>query len=241
MKGIVKGATEAECVVPGGEIGDAAEIIKGLVEGKGFDMIVSSIGEVTKEKIIFGRNIKPGDSIIGLRSFGLHSNGISLARKILLKQWGGKYEPQDVPDGLDRGIVYEVLEPTRIYVKPLLRVADEIEVKAAVHITGDAYAKFNNLARFSKGIGFEFDNFDPQPIFGLIQKTALELGGRITDEEMFKTFNMGWGFAIVVDKKDMDKTVEILETNEAHAEQIGEIRHREGIEILYKKRKIVLR
>jgi len=241
MKGIVRGATEAECVVPGGEIGDVAEIIMGLVEGKGFDMVVSSIGEVTKEKIIFGRNIKPGDAIIGLGSFGLHSNGISLARKILFKQWGGKYEPQDVPDGLDRGIVYEVLEPTRIYVKPLLRVADEIEVKAAVHITGDAYAKFNNLARFSKGIGFEFDNFDPQPIFELIQKTASELGGRITDEEMFKTFNMGWGFAIVVDKKDVDKAVEILEKSETHAKQIGEIRHREGIEILYKKRKIVLR
>jgi len=72
MKGIVKGATEAECIVAGGEIGDVAEVIKGLVQGKGFDMIFASIGEVSKEKIISGRNIKPGDVIIGLRSSGRH-------------------------------------------------------------------------------------------------------------------------------------------------------------------------
>ncbi len=87
-----------------------------------------------------------------------------------------------------------------IYVKPLLTVAEKLKVKAAVHITGDAYLKFDSLTKFSKGIGFEFDNFNPHPIFELIQKTASELGCVIADEEMFKTFNMGWGFAIIVDK-----------------------------------------
>jgi phosphoribosylformylglycinamidine cyclo-ligase len=240
MKGIVKGAVESECVVPSGEIGDVAEVIKGLVEGRGFDMIVATIGEVTSEKIISGRDVKSDDVVIGLRSSGIHSNGVSLARKILFKKWGGRYEPYDIPDGLDREIVYEVLEPMKIYVKPLLTVADELKVKAAVHITGDAYLKFDNLTRFSKGIGFEFDNFSPHPIFELIQKTASELGCVITDEEMFKTFNMGWGFAVIVDKRDRDKALDVLEKSETQAEQIGHIKKSKGISIVYGDKKIIL-
>ena len=241
IKGIVKGAVESECVVPSGEIGDVAEVIKGLVEGKGFDMVVATIGEVAREKIILGREVKPGDVVIGLRSSGIHSNGVSLARKILFKKWGGKYEPYDIPDGLDREVVYEVLEPMKIYVKPLLRVADELKVKAAVHITGDAYLKFDNLTKFSEGIGFEFDNFNPQPIFELIQKTASELGGVIVDEEMFKTFNMGWGFAVIVEQKNRDKALDVLEKTGVKAEQIGRVTNSKGIKILYKNREIVLK
>jgi len=241
MKGIAKGAAEAECVVPSGEIGDVAEVIKGLVEGKGFDMVVATIGEVTSEKIIYGREIKPGDVVIGIRSSGIHSNGVSLARKILFKQWGGRYEPYDTPDGLDKEVVYEVLEPMTIYVKPLLRVADELKVRAAVHITGDAYLKFDRLTNFSKGIGFEFDNFNPQPIFELIQRTASELGGAITDKEMFKTFNMGWGFAIIVDKMNREKALDLLEKTRVQAEQIGHVSDSKRIRILYKNREIILK
>lgn len=241
MKGITKGAVEAECVVPSGEIGDVTEVIKGLVEGKGFDMVVATIGEVTSEKIIYGRNIKPSDVVIGMRSSGIHSNGVSLARRILFKKWGGKYEPHDIIEGLGREVIYEVLEPMRIYVKPLLTVAEELEVKAAVHITGDAYLKFNNLTRFSKGTGFEFDNFKPQPIFELIQKTASELGGGITDEEMFKTFNMGWGFATIVDKMDKDEAVDVLEKTGVQAEQIGRVTDSERIKIIRGNKKIVLK
>lgn len=240
IKGVVKGAAEAECVVPGGEIGDVAEILKGL-EGKGFDIVVAAVGEVVNKKVIFGRGIKPGDAIIGLRSSGIHSNGISLARKILFKQWGGKYEPHDVPDELDKEIVYSVLEPTKIYVKQLLKVAEELKVKAAVHITGDAYLKFDRLTRFSKGIGFKFDNFSPQPIFGLIQETASELGGAITDKEMFKTFNMGWGFAIIVDKASSDKALDILEKTDVEAERIGQITDSRGIRIFHEGRRILLK
>ena len=211
LKGITTGAKEAECPVVSGEIGDVAEIIKGTAEGAGFDMIVAAIGQVAKQNIITGYAIKPDDSIIGLPSSGLHSNGITLARKILLKQWGGKYEPDDKPDGLSRELISEMLEPTKIYVKPFLKAAEAVKVKAAVHITGDAYLKFNNLTRFSRGIGFQFNNLKPQPIFNLIQKTAMELGYTITDAEMLKTFNMGWGFAIIVDKTDADKAINALE------------------------------
>jgi phosphoribosylformylglycinamidine cyclo-ligase len=211
------------------------------VEGKGFDMVVASIGEVTSERLITGKNVKKGDPIVGLQSSGLHSNGMSLARKILLKQWGGKYEPHDTPEKLKREIAYEVLEPTRIYVKPLLRLLEEVEVKAAVHITGEGYAKFDRLKKFSKGIGFEFNNFKPQPVFELVQETASDLGGTITDEEMFRTFNMGWGFVVIVDRAEKDKTISLLESAGVHAEQIGQVTSSAGIKILYKKTKIVLK
>jgi len=241
MKGIVRGAAEAECIVPGGEIGDVAELIMGLRKGEGFDIVVAAIGKVSEERIIFGTNIKSGDAIIGLRSSGIHSNGISLARKILFKQWKGKYEPYDIPNGLDREIVYEILEPTKIYVKSVLRVADELRVKAAVHITGDAYLKFERLTKFSGGIGFEFDNFKPQPIFELMQKTTSELGGTITDEEMFMTFNMGWGFAVIVDKENADRTIDFIGKTGVKAEKIGHVKDSAGIKVLYKKRKIILK
>ena len=240
LEGVAKGAAEAACPVTGGEIGDVAEVIKGIAEGAGFDMIVAAVGRVSKQNIITGKNIKPGDSIIGLRSSGLHSNGISFARKILFSQWGGKYKPYAVPDVLDREIALEVLEPTEIYVKPLLETAQAVKVKAAVHVTGDAYLKFNNLARFSPGIGFEFDNFRPQPIFGLIQKTAAELGYTVTDEEMFRTFNMGWGFAIIVDKTDTDKAMDALEKADAQPEQIGQVADKQKIVIHHGNKKLVL-
>lgn len=241
MKGIVGAAVEAECVVPSGEIGDVGELIKGIVEGKGFDMVFASIGEVAKEKVISGRGIKPGDVIVGMRSSGVHSNGISLVRRVLFKQWSGRYEPDAVPDGLDREVVLEVLEPTRIYVKPLLKVAEEVKVKAAVHITGDGYLKFDNLSKFSRGIGFVFDNFRPQPIFDLIQKTATELGGVISDEEMFKTFNMGWGFAVIVDKADAEGAVAVLEKAGVQSEQIGQVTGQAGVKIIHKGKKSILK
>jgi phosphoribosylformylglycinamidine cyclo-ligase len=240
IKGIMRGASESECIVPSGEIGDVPELIKGLVEGKGFDMVFASVGEVTEEHVISGTNIKPGDAIIGMRSSGVHSNGISLARRILFKTWNGKYEPHDVPDGLDREVVLEVLEPTGIYVKPFLRVAGRLKVKAAVHITGDAYLKFGVLTKFSRGVGFRFDSFKPQPIFSLIQETARQLGGRITDEEMFKTFNMGWGFAVIVDKNDGGEAMEILEKTGTNPEQIGRVTDSGGIKILHEGKKIIL-
>jgi len=182
MKGIVKGAAEAECVVPGGEIGDVAEIISGLP------------------------------------SSGIHSNGVSLARKVLFKRWGGKYEPYDVPEGLDREVVYEVLEPMRIYVKLVMEVSREHQIKGLVHITGDAYQKFERLMMFSRGIGFQFSNFKPQPIFRLIQETASEVRGALTDEEMLKTFNMGWGFAVIVNKSDADSVIDSLEKSVCDAQ-----------------------
>ncbi len=241
MKGIAEGATEAACSVPGGEIGDVADLIKGIKTGRGFDMIIASVGEVCEKDIIFGNKIKPGDTVVGLRSSGVHSNGISLARKVLFKEWGGKYEPNDIPDGFTREIIYEVLEPTRIYVKPFLNATKEAEIKGAVHVTGDAYLKFNRLMKFSKGVGFEFTNFKPQLVFELIQKTAPEVKGMITDEEMLKAFNMGWGFAVVVDKNDEDDVISVFEKSGVEAERIGNVTASEKIVAHYNGRKLELR
>jgi phosphoribosylformylglycinamidine cyclo-ligase len=241
MKGIVKGASEAQCPVSSGEIGDVPDIIKGAVEGKGFDMVFASVGELHREEIIFGNNLKPGDSIIGLRSSGLHSNGVSLARKVLFKQWGGKYNPFDVPDSLDRELVYEILEPTKIYVKPFLKLMSSRAVKAAVHITGDAYQKFDKLMMVNKGIGFEFDNFDPQAIFNLIKVVAKQQRRMVSDEEMFRTFNMGWGFAIVVPNASKDEMIDSLEKSGVEASQIGKVTDSGKIIVKHDEKKLALK
>jgi phosphoribosylformylglycinamidine cyclo-ligase len=241
LKGIVKGAEEARCLVPSGEIGDMPDLIKGLVEGKGFDMIVASVGLVHKEHVVFASNLKQGDIMVGLRSSGIHSNGISLARRVLFKEWGGKYEPFEVPDNLERELVYEVLEPTRIYVKPLQELVCKDLVKAAIHITGDAYLKFDRLMKLNKKIGFEFDNFRPQPIFHVIQKTSDQQKRPISDREMFQTFNMGWGFAVVVDKASKEETIESLARNAVEAEEIGKVTNSGKILIKHEGEKIELK
>lgn len=239
--GITRAAIESECIVAGGEIGDVPDITRGLTATSGFDMIVSAVGEVSKDHIIYGNNIQLGDAVIGLRSSGLHSNGITLARKVLFKKWKGKYDSHDIPEGLDRELIHETLEPTRIYVKPLKEVLKHHRLKGAVHITGDAYLKLERFAAFSKGVGFKITNFKPQPIFELIQKTA-ELSGRmITDDEMLKTFNMGWGFALIVDKSERDDTLDTLEQIGMEAEPIGEATSTGRILAVYKGKKLVLK
>ena len=116
IEGLAKGAEESECLVAGGEIGDVFDLIKGVREGKGFDFVVACIGEVEAEGVIAGDEILPEDVVIGIRSSGIHSNGITLARKVLFKEWGGKFDPYEFPNGFDRALILEVLEPTRIYV-----------------------------------------------------------------------------------------------------------------------------
>jgi len=240
MKGIAKGASEAQCAVASGEIGDVPDLIKGVIEGKGFDMVVAAFGELHKHDIVYGNNLKPGDAVIGLRSSGIHSNGISLARRVLFKQWGGAYEPFDAPDGLNRELVYEVLEPTKIYVKPLMNLAGRYPIKAAVHLTGDAYLKFDRLITFNKGVGFEFDNFKPQPIFHLIQEGSRKRMSPISDEEMFKTFNMGWGFAVVVDNASKETVIDSLRRGGAQADQIGRVTDSKEIVVKYGEKRIHL-
>lgn len=225
QKGLIFGSREANCPIVGGEIADIPELLK-----ENYELICDCVGEVKEEKIITGEEIKPGDVVIGFRSSGIHSNGLTLARKVLFKKWGGKYEPYAKPEGIAKPLIFECLEPTKIYVKPFLKIADKFDILGAVHITGDAYLKFKKL-----NFGFEFFNFKPQPIFKLTQET-----GNISDEEMFKTFNMGWGFAIIVDKKVAGKILALAKKLKLGAETIGKVIEEKKIIINYLNKKIVL-
>jgi len=212
-KGLRKGCFESKCPLVGGETADVPELMS-----TEYHINCDCVGEVEKKNIITGRNIIPDNLIIGLKSSGIHSNGISLARRVLFKEWGGKFDAYEQPDNFDRELIYEVLEPTRIYVKSFLKLMSSVDVLGAVHITGDAYLKFKRLMKYSKKIGFEFNNFKPQPIFNLIKEA-----GNVEKKEMFKTFNMGWGFAVIVDKNQADNTIDILEKQKIESEVIGKI------------------
>jgi phosphoribosylformylglycinamidine cyclo-ligase len=217
VRGLNRGARDAGCPLVGGEIADVPELLNSL-----YQINCDCVGEVSKGRIITGKGIKPGDIVIGMRSSGIHSNGDSLLRKTLFREWGGIYDAFEVPDGLDRELIREALEPTRIYVKAFLKAAKEIDVLGAVHITGDAYLKFRKLSNH----GFEFDNFKPQPIFGLMK-------GHVPIEEMFKTFNMGWGFAVVIGKEDAEDALQLLKSSEV----LGKVVKR-GITIKYEGSRI---
>jgi len=228
QKGLVLGAKEAGCPLVGGETADVPELLNTT-----YHINCDCVGEIRKKKIITGKKITPGNIVIGLQSSGVHSNGLTLVRKILFKKWGGKFNAFEIPNGFDRELIYEVLKPTRIYVKSFLKIAKQFNILGVVHITGDAYLKFKKLSK--KSIGFEFNNFKPQPIFNLIQKI-----GKINSKEMFKTFNMGWGFAIIIKKKDVNKILELLKKQKVEADIIGKVIREKKIIINYKNRKIIL-
>ncbi|MFA6048536.1 MAG: phosphoribosylformylglycinamidine cyclo-ligase [Candidatus Micrarchaeia archaeon] len=237
--GIQAGAELAGSRIVGGETADVPLLINGLGNNP-YHINCSCYAEVEKKRIITATKCKPGNAVIGLRSSGLHSNGLSLARRALFKEWGGAYAPFDVPEGLDKPIVLEALTPTALYSKQFLLVAKKFEILAAANITGDAYGKLKKISEYSP-IGFALDNFSPQPIFSLIQSAAQKRGGRITDEEMFRTFNMGWGFALVANKGDAAGICREFGKLKVHAEIIGKATGKKGaVEIEREGKKLVL-
>ncbi len=225
QKGLILGAEQAECPIVGGEIADLPEILNCP-----YYLNCDCLGQIKKEKIITGEKIKIGDIVIGFKSSGLHSNGFTLARKVLFKKWGGKYEIFEKIKGLEKPLILECLKPTRIYVKSFFKIFEKFEILGAVHITGDSYLKFKKL-----NFGFEFFNFKPPLIFELIQKT-----GKISNKEMFKTFNMGWGFAIIVKKNERERILDFLKKEKIEAEVIGRVIREKKIKIKYKKSRFVL-
>ncbi len=224
QKGLKKGSEEANCPMIGGETADVPELMQSL-----YHINCDCIAEVEQSNVVDGKNIAQGDVVIGMRSGGVMSNGISLVRRALFKEWGGTFDAHDQPNGFDQELVLEALEPTKIYVQPVLKAIQEYNVKAAVHITGDAYLKFGKLFPYSPGIGFKFDNFNPHEIFKLIQQQG------VAWEEMFKTFNMGWGFAVVVPKEEADAVAQML-----GGQRIGEVTDSQAITINYKDKEMVL-
>ncbi|MBI3329195.1 MAG: phosphoribosylformylglycinamidine cyclo-ligase [Nitrospinae bacterium] len=210
-KGLYEGARQANITIAGGELAQIGEMIKGLREGYAFDLAATCVGIVPLDRVIVGQDIQEGDLLIGLASTGIHSNGLTLARRVLFEQ-GGFSVDQYVPE-LGRILGEELLAPTRIYVPEITTMLDaQLPIKALLHITGDG---FLNLHRVQAGMGLIIEQLpDPPPIFRLIQER-----GRITDAEMYRVFNMGVGFCIVAAP--------------AAADQVGAIARQHGVTSYY--------
>ena len=190
--GLQRGAELSNMTIVGGETASLPEIIKG------FDLAGTAIGIVDKDKIVTGEKIRVGDVLVGVPSVGLHSNGYTLARRIVAES---KYDYNDkMPDSTNT-IGEELLTPTRIYFE-ILELVKKCDVHGLAHITGSGLLKLHRITHF----GFEItDPLEPQPIFKLLQR----LGG-VEDAEMYRTFNMGMGFVVVVSKADAELACRIM-------------------------------
>jgi phosphoribosylformylglycinamidine cyclo-ligase len=195
-RGLAVGAERANISIPGGEMAQLPESVRGSASGLGFDLVGTCVGDVALDRLIVGDGIVPGDAIVGLRSTGIHSNGLTLARRVLFGD--GRFSANTYSEDLAAKVGEVLLEPTRIYVREVLEMLrDGLQIKALVHVTSDG---FLNLARIRRPIGYVLERLPaPQPIFALIQES-----GGVSDAEMFKTYNMGTGFCIVVAQADVD-------------------------------------
>jgi len=214
--GLADGAREARISIAGGEIAQLPGMIHGASEGVGFDLVGTAIGHVALDQIRIGRTIKPGDVIIGVASNGVHSNGLTLARKVLLDK--ARLPLDRVIDEIGVSLGEELLKPTRIYVRESIDVMRlGSGVKALAHITSDGLL---NLLRMEATVEYVVDRLpEPPPIFDLIQR----LGG-ISDEEMYRVYNMGIGFCYVVDEQVAGDVLHILASAGKQAWRIGHIR-----------------
>ncbi|MHA1220916.1 MAG: phosphoribosylformylglycinamidine cyclo-ligase [Candidatus Heimdallarchaeota archaeon] len=212
-KGMVDGAIESSMAIIGGETATLPDIIRG-VDGKGFDLAGTAIGMVAKDKVVLGDKIKAGDIIFGVESNGLHSNGFSLVRKVLLED----HSINDTVDGVK--LAEELIRPTAIYVKEILEILKEAEIHGLANITGGAFLKLARLLRQSKEeIGVLLDAMpEPPAIFKLIQKL-----GNISNKEMYQTLNMGIGFCIIAPETEQEHIEKICSKHGKKVYKIGSI------------------
>jgi phosphoribosylformylglycinamidine cyclo-ligase len=212
-KGLADGARLAGVSIPGGEIAQLPEMIVGARPNSGLDLAAAAVGLVKLNQIIVGRDIREDDVLIGVASNGIHSNGMTLARRVLFEE-----QPYDVRSELSVlgcSLGEELLRPTHIYVHEALALLDaEIPVRAMMHITGDG---FLNLARVDAPFGFVIEALPPPPpIFEIIERL-----GSIPEAEMYRVFNMGIGFCVVVPPEAAGQTITILGSDGKAAQQIG--------------------
>jgi phosphoribosylformylglycinamidine cyclo-ligase len=201
-EGLARGAELADIEIVGGELAQLGEIVNGL------DLAGACFGTVSLDALVTGAAIEPGDPVIGLPSSGLHSNGYTLARSALA----------DVPledERLGRPLGEVLLEPTEIYVKPIVELLhSEVDVRGLAHITSGG---LDNLLRLEAEVGYEIDDPLPvPPVFALIREL-----GDVSDEEMHEVFNMGCGFCVIVSAADEAAALEALRTDYPDAKAIG--------------------
>ena len=207
--GLAAGAKAAGISISGGEIAALKDVIRG------FDLVGTAIGVVPLDRIITGRDLVPGDVIIGLESSGIHSNGLTLARHVFFTK--EKLSIDHVFPELGISLGEELLRPTLIYVPEITDIIEQIpNVKAFVNITGDGLL---NLPRVGAKVGFEIDNIPPlPPIFQLIQRH-----GGVSNAEMYQVYNMGVGFCVLVSEPDRDHALTILRHHGRRAHVIGRV------------------
>ncbi|UBI06666.1 phosphoribosylformylglycinamidine cyclo-ligase [Corynebacterium falsenii] len=213
VAGIAAGCEEAGCALLGGETAEHP----GVMEPGEYDVSATAVGVVEEAKVLGPDRVRPGDAVIAMASSGLHSNGYSLARHVLLDTAGLPLDGY-VRD-FDRTLGEELLEPTRIYAKTCLDLANECDVHTFAHITGGGLAA--NLARvIPEGMQAELQRstWSPAPIFRTIQRT-----GRVPQEEMEKTFNMGVGMVAVVAEDDAERAMAMLTARHVEAWKLGEV------------------
>lgn len=213
VKGIADGCAQAGCSLIGGE---TAEMPGMYAEGE-YDIAGFTVGVVDEPKIIDGKSVVPGDVLIGIRSSGVHSNGFSLVRKVLLADH--KMSLGQHVDALGKTLGEELLTPTKIYVKPILKLLERYEVKAMAHITGGGFTE--NIPRvLPAGTQAEIDygSWPIPPIFSLVEEL-----GKVARQEMFRTFNMGIGMVLAVKNEDAVPIIQELEQMGEQAYLIGRI------------------
>jgi phosphoribosylformylglycinamidine cyclo-ligase len=222
-KGLAEGARQGEISISGGEISQIKEIINGV------DLIGACIGHVSLDRVNTGKDIQPGNIIIGLASSGVHSNGLTLARKILLGETREEQEKNvnKFEERLGRSLGEELLEPTRIYVKPIMELLEtKVDLKAMVHITSGGYSNLNRVE--NDNIRFVIDAPLPVPeVFKLIQER-----GEVSDAEMYEVFNMGTGFIVVVSgTEELNKISAICKKYDIATQIIGSVEPCQGKEV----------
>ena len=222
VKGVADGCVMSGCALVGGETAEHP----GMMPNEEYDLAGFTVGVGEKDKLVTGEHLKAGDAIIGVASSGVHSNGFSLVRKV----FDINEKTIDVYyDELGAKLGETLLTPTRIYVKPLLALMDEVRVNAISHITGGGF--YENVPRMLNDdtlAVIEKNKCFTLPIFDLIQKT-----GNIPEHDMYNTFNMGTGLMLAVDSDKADEAVRILQANGEQAKIIGEIKSGEkGVEIV---------
>ncbi|MEM7168480.1 MAG: phosphoribosylformylglycinamidine cyclo-ligase [Planctomycetota bacterium] len=218
VKGIAAGCLQSDCALLGGETAE----MPGFYRAGEFDLAGTAVGIVERKRILDGRKVKVGDAVIGLASSGLHSNGFSLVRNVLLPR-GGKRALQRHVDDLGRTLGEELLEPTRVYVKPIMALLDHYKnrspVRAMAHITGGGLLE--NVPRvLPKGCGvvLQRKSWTVPPIFDLLRKE-----GDIARKEMDRVFNQGLGMVVVVAADRADAAVKVLHAAGETASIVGEV------------------
>jgi phosphoribosylformylglycinamidine cyclo-ligase len=212
-RGLYEGARQANISIPGGEIAQVRELIRGVREGRGFDLAGACVGLVPLDRVIVGQDIQPGDVVIGLPSSGIHSNGLTLARDVFFTRAG--YRPEQQVAEFGRTLGEELLEPTRIYVREVLALLRAgLRITGMAHITSDGLL---NLARVHAPVGYALDALPaPPPVFGLLQRL-----GAVSDEEMYQVYNMGVGFCVVLPASEADRALALLADLGVQAAPLG--------------------